>query len=134
MACLPFRWSLIDAYFFAPPLAPLRVRDGLTAEPTAPGRFGAAIARAIDGMLGGEAETPLCVVLHPYLYTSEARLRTLEELVSRLGRLRARGEAIVAPGREIAADLRARRTELPTPVLDASSWATSVSAAHQEQR
>jgi peptidoglycan-N-acetylglucosamine deacetylase len=129
VACLPFRWPLIDAYFFAPPLAPLRVRDGLTAEPTAPGHFTAAIARAIDGVLDGEAETPLCVVLHPFLYTSESRLRALEELVLRLGRLRARGEAIVAPGREIAAGLRARGADLPTPVLDASSWATSVPAA-----
>jgi peptidoglycan/xylan/chitin deacetylase (PgdA/CDA1 family) len=129
VACLPFRWPLIDAYFFAPPLAPLRVRDGLTAAPTAPGRFATAIARAIDGALDGEAETPLCVVLHPYLYTSESRLRALEELVRRLGRLRARGEAIVAPGREIAADLRARETDHRTPVLDASSWATSISQA-----
>jgi hypothetical protein len=128
VACLPFRWPLIDAYFFASALAPLRVRDGLTAEPMAPGRFAAAIARAIDGVLDGEAETPLCIVLHPFLYTSESRLRALEDLVLRLGRLRARGEAIVAPGREIATDLRARGAYHPTPVLDASSWATSVSA------
>ncbi|MDX6708712.1 MAG: hypothetical protein QOI48_4558 [Solirubrobacteraceae bacterium] len=133
VACLPFRWPLIDAYFFAPPLAPLRVRDGLTAEPTAPGYFADAIARAIDGALDDEAETPLCVVLHPYLYTSESRLGALEELVLRLGRLRARGEAIVGPGREIAADLRARGAHLTAPVLDASSWATSVSA-DQEHR
>jgi peptidoglycan/xylan/chitin deacetylase (PgdA/CDA1 family) len=133
VACLPFRWPLIDAYFFAPPLAPLRVRDGLTSEPTAPGHFATAIARAIDGAIAGEAEAPLCVVLHPYLYTSESRLRALEELVLRLGRLRARGEAIVGPGREIAADLRARGAQLTTPVLDASSWAASVSS-HQEHR
>jgi hypothetical protein len=129
VACMPFRWPLIDAYFFAPALAPLRVRDGLTVEPTAPGRFSAAIDHAIDGVLDGEAETPLCVVLHPFLYTSESRLRALEELVLRLGRLRARGEAIVAPGREIATDLRARGADHPIPVLDASSWATSVSTA-----
>lgn len=136
--CLPFHWPLIDAYFFAPPLAPLRVRDGLTAEPTGPEPFAAAIAHAIDGALDGaldgEAETPLCVVLHPYLYTSESRLRALEELVLRLGRLRATGEAVVGPGREIAADLRARTADLRTPVLDASSWATSVSAVDQEHR
>jgi peptidoglycan/xylan/chitin deacetylase (PgdA/CDA1 family) len=129
VACLPFRWPLIDAYFFAPALAPLRVRDGLTAEPRAPGSFAAAIARAIDGVLEGEAQTPLCVVLHPFLYTSESRLRALDDLVLRLGRLRARGEAIVAPGREIASDLRARGGDHSAPVLDASSWATSVSAA-----
>jgi peptidoglycan/xylan/chitin deacetylase (PgdA/CDA1 family) len=133
VACLPFRWPLIDAYFFAPPLAPLRVRDGLTAEPTAPGCFGAAIARAIDGALGGEAETPLCVVLHPYLYTSDSRLRALEELVLHLGRLRARGEAIVGPGREIAAELRVRGAPLAAPVLDASSWATSTSADQEDR-
>jgi peptidoglycan/xylan/chitin deacetylase (PgdA/CDA1 family) len=133
VACLPFRWPLIDAYFFAAPLAPLRVRDGLTAEPTAPEHFAAAIARAIDGALDDEAETPLCVVVHPYLYTSEPRLRALEELVLRLGRLQARGEAIVGPGREIAADLRAHGAHLTTPVLDASSWATSV-PADQEHR
>lgn len=133
VACLPFRWPLIDAYFFAPPLAPLRVRDGLPPAPAAPRHFAAAIARAIDGALDGEAETPLCLVLHPYLYTSQSRLRALEELVLRLGRLRARGEAIVGPGREIATDQRARGAHLPTPVLDASSWATSVSA-EQEHR
>jgi hypothetical protein len=111
----------------------LRVRDGLPPAPAAPRHFAAAIARAIDGALDGEAETPLCLVLHPYLYTSQSRLRALEELVLRLGRLRARGEAIVGPGREIATDQRARGAHLPTPVLDASSWATSVSA-EQEHR
>jgi peptidoglycan-N-acetylglucosamine deacetylase len=134
VALLPFRWPLIDAYFFAPALAPLRVHDGLTAEPAAPGRFAAAIARAIDGALGVEAQTPLCVVVHPFLYTSEPRLQALEELVLRLGRLRAAGEAIVAPGRAIAADLRGHGGNHRTPVLDASSWATSGSAPTKEQR
>jgi peptidoglycan/xylan/chitin deacetylase (PgdA/CDA1 family) len=134
VACLPFRWPLIDAYFFAPALAPLRVRDGLTAEPTPPGSFATAIARAIDGALDGESLTPLCVVLHPFLDTRESRLHALDDLVLRLGRLRARGDAIVAPGREIASDLRARAAHDSNPVLDSSSWAKPGSSAARDQR
>ena len=46
----------------------------------------------------------------------------------------ARGDAIVAPGREIASDLRARGAHDSNPVLDSSSWAKPGSSAARDQR
>ncbi|MDX6471474.1 MAG: hypothetical protein QOK22_290, partial [Gaiellaceae bacterium] len=120
---LPFTWQRIDAYFLAAALAPLRVRDGLPKAPVGAELFGAAIDRAIDDVLGAEADEPLCLVLHPFLYTSEARLGVLADILQRLGRLRSGGDALVGPGREIAQDLRSLGSELPPPALDGSSWA-----------
>ncbi|MDX6451003.1 MAG: hypothetical protein QOH16_1052 [Gaiellaceae bacterium] len=125
VVCLPFTWPRIDAYFLATALAPLRVRDGLPEAPVSAELFGAAIERAIDDVLGVEADEPLCLVLHPFLYTSEARLDVLADVLQRLGRLRSSGQALVGPGREIAHDLRSLGTALPLPALDASSWAAS---------
>jgi peptidoglycan/xylan/chitin deacetylase (PgdA/CDA1 family) len=134
VVCLPFTWSLIDAYFLVPALAPLRVRDGLPAAPVGAELFGAAIERAIDGVVGAEGDEPLCLVLHPFLYTSEPRLGVLADILRRLGRLRSSGQALVGPGREIAQDLRSRSATLPPPALDASSWAASDQASTRELR
>jgi peptidoglycan/xylan/chitin deacetylase (PgdA/CDA1 family) len=134
VVCLPFAWPLIDAYFLAAALAPLRVRDGLPAAPVGAELFGAAIERAIDDVLGAEADEPLCLVLHPFLYTSEPRLDVLADVLQRLGRLRSSGQALVGPGREIARDLRSLGTTLPPPALDASSWAASDQASTRELR
>jgi hypothetical protein len=132
--CLPFSWPRIDAYFLAAALAPLRVRDGLPEAPVGAELFGAAIERAIDDVLGVEADEPLCLVLHPFLYTSEPRLGVLAEILRRLARLRSSGQALVGPGREIAQDLRSLDTTLPPPALDASSWAASDQASTRELR
>jgi peptidoglycan/xylan/chitin deacetylase (PgdA/CDA1 family) len=134
VVCLPFSWPLIDAYFLAPALAPLRLRDGLPEAPVEAELFGAAIERAIDNVVGVDADEPLCLVLHPFLYTSEPRLSVLADILQRLGRLRSSGRALVGPGREIAHDLRSRSTTLPPPALDASSWAASDQASTKELR
>jgi hypothetical protein len=76
----------------------------------------------------------LCLVLHPFLYTSEPRLAVLADILQRLGRLRSSGQALVGPGREIARDLRSLGTTLPPPALDTSSWAASDQASTRELR
>jgi peptidoglycan-N-acetylglucosamine deacetylase len=124
VVCLPFVWPLIDAYFLAEPLAPLRVRDGLPEAPVGAEFFGAAIERAIDDVVDAETDEPLCLVLHPFLYRSERRLGVLAGILQRLGRLRSSDRVLVGPGREIAQDLRSLGA-LPAPLLDASSWAAS---------
>lgn len=115
---LPFTWREIDAYYFAPALAPLRRADGHSGEPMAPARF----ARVAASLLDAATEEPLTLVLHPFLYTSEERFSVLDDLLDRLGRMQAAGDAFVGPGREVADRIRQRLGGI-APAFDRSTWA-----------
>lgn len=121
VVCLPFAWRAIDAYYFAPALAPLRRGDGRSGEPLDPADFARVAARAVDEALRAPEGEPLCLVLHPFLYTSEERFEVLAELMGRLAGLHAAGEAHVGTARAAAERLR-RRPGLAAPELDRSTW------------
>jgi peptidoglycan/xylan/chitin deacetylase (PgdA/CDA1 family) len=122
VVCLPFAWPLIDAYWLAPALAGLRVRDGLPEEPLAVERYLESIGAELDRVGDPDPPSLVCLIMHPYLYAGERRLEVLDGLLERLARLRESGVAAVGPGAEAARRLRERGT-LGAPVLSAASWA-----------
>lgn len=121
VVCLPFAWRDIDAYYFAPALAPLRRDDGRSSGPLDPAEFARAGRDAIDAFRNGGSPDALSLVLHPFLYTTDERLEVLANLVDRLGHLKASGEVRVGPGRQ-AAERLIQSPELPAPELDSSTW------------
>jgi peptidoglycan/xylan/chitin deacetylase (PgdA/CDA1 family) len=122
VVCLPFAWRDIDAYFFAPVLAPLRQADGRSGEPLSSAQFAKAVEGRIDASLRSGGDEPLCLVFHPFLYTTEERFEVLAGLLDRLRSLRVSGGAYVGTGRAAAERIRERR-DLGPPVFDRSTWA-----------
>ena len=121
VVCLPFVWGDIDAYSLAPELGPLRHADGHSGEPFSSQQFADAMQARIDAFLDYGDDTPLCLVFHPFLYTTEERFATLARLLDRLSRAHAWGKARVGPGRAVAERLRERR-DLAPPEFDRSTW------------
>jgi hypothetical protein len=122
VVCLPFAWRDIDAYFFAPALAPLRQADSHSGSPLPSARFAEAVQSRIDASLRPGDDEPLCLVFHPFLYTTEERFEVLAGLLEQLQRLAVSGDARVGTGRAAAERLRARRG-VPPPIFDRSTWA-----------
>jgi peptidoglycan/xylan/chitin deacetylase (PgdA/CDA1 family) len=121
VVCLPFAWGDIDAYSLAPELAPLRRADGHSDEAFSSERFAETVQTRIDAFLACRDDTPLCLVFHPFLYTTEERFATLGRLLDRLQRAQASGDAQVGPGRAVAERLR-DRSDLAPPEFDRSTW------------
>jgi hypothetical protein len=122
VVCLPFAWRDIDAYFFAPVLAPLRQADGRSGEPLSSVQFVDAVQGRIEHSLRSGGDEPLCLVFHPFLYTTEERFEVLAGLLDRLALLLASGDAHVGPGRAAAERLRGCG-DLAPPLLDRATWA-----------
>jgi peptidoglycan-N-acetylglucosamine deacetylase len=122
VASLPFTWGDIDAYFLAPELGSLREGDGHSGEPFSLEQFAEAVQTRIDAFLDFGDDTPLCLIFHPFLYTTEEHFATLARLLERLHRAQASGDAHVGPGRAVAERLR-RRRDPATPDFDRSTWA-----------
>jgi peptidoglycan-N-acetylglucosamine deacetylase len=122
VVCLPFAWPLIDAYYLAPALAPLRVARGLPEEPQDTERYLEAIGAELDRVGGPDSPQVICLIMHPFLYMDEPGPDVLDELLARLAGLRESGSAAVGPGREAARRLR-EQDALGAPALDQASWA-----------
>jgi peptidoglycan/xylan/chitin deacetylase (PgdA/CDA1 family) len=92
LAVLPFRWELVDAYYYLPHFAPLRG----TEPPLPPERLRATIDAALvrDGFVA--------LIFHPFLLDDEERFAVLRDVVARLGD--------AAPCREVAREVTASRS------------------------
>jgi peptidoglycan/xylan/chitin deacetylase (PgdA/CDA1 family) len=66
VAALPFRWELIDAYFYVPHFGALRTRNGDPEEPMAPAALRERVLAALDAHTDGH----LVLLLHPFLMTA----------------------------------------------------------------
>jgi peptidoglycan-N-acetylglucosamine deacetylase len=122
VVCLPFTWPLIDAYYLAPALGPLRVADGLPEEPLPVEQYLAAIGAELDRLGGPDAPDFVCLIMHPFLYIDGPGPDVLDDLLARLAQMRDDGAAHVGPGRDAAARLREAGT-LGAPDLASASWA-----------
>ncbi len=121
LVVLPFAWATVDAFAYAPNLAPMRVRAGLPPEPLAPAAFAGTAQAAVDAAIGGGAGDVLTLVLHPYLEADEERWSVVAGLLERLAGERDAGRALVGPGRDAARRLRRRGAAAP-PLLDDRTW------------
>jgi peptidoglycan/xylan/chitin deacetylase (PgdA/CDA1 family) len=63
LAVLPFRWELIDAYYYVPHFGPLRERNGDPEAPMEP----AAVRERVLAALDAHTEGHLALLFHPFL-------------------------------------------------------------------
>ena len=63
LAVLPFRWELIDAYYYVPHFGPLRTRNGDPEEPLEP----AVVRERMLAALDAHTEGHLVLLFHPFL-------------------------------------------------------------------
>jgi peptidoglycan/xylan/chitin deacetylase (PgdA/CDA1 family) len=115
LAVLPFRWELIDAYYYLPHFEGLRRRHGDPADPMAP----ADLRRTLLAALDEHADGHLALLFHPFLVTvDEQAIAVIDEVLGRIAE-----QGFDTPRMDEAA---ARLLEDPDaagePVLDSGSW------------
>jgi peptidoglycan-N-acetylglucosamine deacetylase len=99
IACLPFRWPLVDAYYRLESFADVRRGLGAALEPSSP----RAAADALLAGLEAQADGPLVLILHPFLLVSDDERAEAERVLRRLADMVAAGERWAGTGRELAA-------------------------------
>jgi peptidoglycan/xylan/chitin deacetylase (PgdA/CDA1 family) len=122
IVCVPFRWPLIDAFYMAPALAPLRAASGLSERPLPLGSYLDAVNSELDRIGQPDPPTTVCLIMHPFLYENVDQLDALIGLFERLARLDGAGAVNVGRGVDAAARLRDSGV-LGPPTLDIASWA-----------
>lgn len=91
LAVLPFRWRLIDAYYYLPHFGALRRGNGDPEEPMAPAALRGAVLAALDAHVRGGDH--LVLLFHPFLLSvGPDAVTALDELLSRVGELARAGE------------------------------------------
>lgn len=119
---LPFRWSLVDAYYYMESFAGLReMRGVLPVEAQGPDVLVEAYVRQIDEAIakGGF----LSLLFHPFLTDDEERIAALESVLKHLVKRREEGSLWVAPCRDVEEWVRSHPGILGSdPGWDNSSW------------
>jgi peptidoglycan/xylan/chitin deacetylase (PgdA/CDA1 family) len=109
LACLPFRWQLVDAYHRLESFAELRLRLGDGARPASPREA----ADVLLGALDAPADGPLVLILHPFLMLAPGEVAEADRVLAAIAEQVASGARWVAPGREIAAVAAERLSSAP---------------------
>jgi peptidoglycan/xylan/chitin deacetylase (PgdA/CDA1 family) len=110
LAALPFRWELIDAYFYVPHFASLRERNGDPGDPIEPARLRERVLAALDDHREGH----LALIFHPFLLTVG------DDAVAALADVLERVAAMECVRMDEAADALPR--DAAGPILDDTSW------------
>ena len=121
LAVLPFRWPLVDAYYYMPQFGELRRRHGDDPDPLGPGRMRQAMLAALGAheQSGGH----LALLFHPFLAgMSEDGFAAMGDVLERLRETRGQGRCRVCRMDE-AADALLSNAEAGAPELDSSTWA-----------
>jgi peptidoglycan/xylan/chitin deacetylase (PgdA/CDA1 family) len=80
LAVLPFRWELIDAYYYLPHFQGLRERKGDQSDPMQPAQLREAVLGALDEHDDGH----LALLFHPFLMTvSDEAFEVLDDVLKR---------------------------------------------------
>jgi peptidoglycan/xylan/chitin deacetylase (PgdA/CDA1 family) len=118
VAMLPFRWQLIDAYFYVPHFGGLRRSHGDPEEPMEPAALRDAVLSALDEHVGTSGH--LVLLFHPFLLSvGPDAVSALAEVVGRVGELARGGSLRCVRMDEAAAALAA---DAGPPELDTSTW------------
>ena len=113
LALLPFRWRLIDAYYYLPHFAGLRERHGDPAEPMGPDAMREAAVTAIDG----DGEPHVTLLFHPFLVSmGDEHLEAIDAVLEHVAAREREGALRCVRMEEAAAGVGG------VPVLDPSSW------------
>ena len=102
---LPFRWPLIDAYYYLPQFAGLRRANGDPEEPMAPAALRDAVLGAIDDHVRGDGH--LVLLFHPFLLSEGPVPAAVAEVLARVGELARAGDLRCVRMDEAAAALPA---------------------------
>jgi peptidoglycan/xylan/chitin deacetylase (PgdA/CDA1 family) len=118
VAVLPFRWELIDAYFYIPHFGELRSRRGDPEEPMAPAALRDAVLAALDAHAGADGH--LVLLFHPFLLSvGPEAVSALAEILGRVGALAREGTLRCVRMDEAAAALP---DDAGAPGLDPTTW------------
>lgn len=126
LAVLPFRWQLVDAYFYLPQFASLRERYGEGPNPLTPKRMQEAMLAALAAHVG-DGEGHLTLLFHPlsFAFTGDAGWEALDSVLGHAARYAATGALTVMRMDEAAANmLVSGKKPTPPPLLDDTTWMT----------
>ena len=103
LAVLPFRWPLIDAYYYLPHFAGLRRANGDPEEPMAP----AALRDAVLGALDAHVHGHLVLLFHPFLLSERpGAVSAVAAALARVSELARAGDLRCVRMDEAAASVR----------------------------
>jgi peptidoglycan/xylan/chitin deacetylase (PgdA/CDA1 family) len=123
LAVLPFRWRLIDAYFYLPHFSALRERHGDPGEPMQPAALRDALPDALDehAAAGGH----LALIFHPFLLSiGDEAMEALDAVLAHVSELSRRGSLRYLRMDEAATWMLDHPEWFgESPQLDTASWA-----------
>jgi peptidoglycan/xylan/chitin deacetylase (PgdA/CDA1 family) len=126
LAVLPFRWPLIDAYFYLPQFAGLRERYGDGPDPLTPEAMRERMIAALKNH-SEQAAGHLALLFHPFsvAFTGEHGWEALENVLGETVRLAEDGAITMMRMDEAATQMLERPEELNhPPQLDGATWMT----------
>jgi hypothetical protein len=94
LAYLPFRWKLVDAFFYMEHFEGLREAAGASKEPMAPGDLRTDAQHALADLRDSGGHT--CLLFHPFLLLDDERFQTMGAILAELD------DVWTAPAHEVA--------------------------------
>jgi peptidoglycan/xylan/chitin deacetylase (PgdA/CDA1 family) len=122
VAVLPFRWSLVDAFYYMPHFSTLRQHEGLPEQPLPASRMGDAMSDAVRTRAHDPGHVAL--LFHPFslAFTGEEGWATMRDVLSLLRDRVASGHAQLLRMDEAADALLAAGDGSSPPLLSHASW------------
>lgn len=94
---LPFEWETVDAFWYMDKFSGIRKDHGVQEEPLGPDDFKAYLYEKFEKVK--EEGGYISILFHPFLQTSEAKFKALEEVIRRISKDK---DIWVAPCHEVA--------------------------------
>ena len=122
MAVLPFRWSLVDAFYYLPHFSGLRQHEGFSEPPLPVACMGEAMAEAVRSRAHDAGH--LALLFHPFslAFTGEEGWATMADVLSLLREQASNGRAELMRMDEAAQALLEADDGSRAPELSDASW------------
>ena len=122
VAVLPFRWSLVDAFYYLPHFSGLRQHEGFPEQPLPVARMGEVMAEAVRAQAHEAGH--LALLFHPFslAFTGEEGWATMADVLSLVSEQAASGRAESMRMDEAAQALLEADEGSRAPVLSNASW------------
>jgi peptidoglycan/xylan/chitin deacetylase (PgdA/CDA1 family) len=122
VAVLPFRWSLVDAFYYLPHFSGLRQHEGFPEQPLPVARMGEVMAEAVRAQALEAGH--LALLFHPFslAFTGEEGWATMADVLSLVSEQAASGRAESMRMDEAAQALLEADEGSRAPVLSNASW------------
>ncbi len=122
LAVLPFRWSLVDAFYYMPHFSGLRQHEGFPEQPLPVARMGEAMSEAVRGQADGAGH--MALLFHPFslAFTGEQGWATMTDVLGLVGEQVASGRAALMRMDEAAQALLEADDGSRAPELSHASW------------